>query len=83
MVEGGQINYEQGNCNYKIGFLDSEGNLLESYDSGIGIASSPFGLEEANMFYSEDELKIFVSNRKDYPLFTITFDLKTKEFSFV
>lgn len=81
-VENGQINYEQGNCNYKIGFLDSEGNLLESYDSGIGIASSPFGLEEANMFHSEDELKIFVSDRRDNPLFTITFDLKTKEFSF-
>ena len=56
---------------------------MESYDSGIGIASSPFGLEEANMFYSEDELKIFVSDRRDNPLFTITFDLKTKEFSFV
>ena len=81
MVEGGQTNYEKGSCNYKIGFLDSEGNLLESYDSGIGIASSPFGLEEANMFYSEDELKIFVSDRRDNPLFTITFDLKTKEFS--
>ena len=55
---------------------------MESYDSGIGIASSPFELEEANMFYSEDELKIFVSDRRDNPLFTITFDLKTKEFSF-
>ena len=81
MTEENSVIYEKGNCNYKIGFLDSEGNLLESYDSGIGIASSPFGLEEANMFYSEDELKIFVSDRRDNPLFTITFDLKTKEFS--
>ncbi len=73
--------YDSWNCNYKIGFLDEEGNLLESYDSGIGIASSPFGLEEANLFYSEDELKIFVSDRRDNPIFTITFNMNTKEFS--
>ena len=80
MTEENSVIYEKGNCNYKIGFLNSEGNLLESYDSGIGIAASPFGLEEANLFYSEDELKIFVSDRKDRPIFTITFDMNTKEF---
>jgi len=82
MTERNSVIYEKGSCNYKIGFLDSEGNLLESYDSGIGIASSPFGLEEANLFYIENEkLTVFVSDRRDNPIFAITFDLKTKEFT--
>ncbi len=74
--------YECLSCNYKIGFLDDEGKLLESYESNIPVAVSAFGIDEANMFYVEGEkLTIFVSDRKGHSIFTITFDLETKEFT--
>ncbi len=79
-VETGKINYNEGNCNYKIGFLDSEGKLIESYDSGQGILSSPFGIESVDMRYSEEELRLFVSSRKGSPIMEIVFDTETKEF---
>lgn len=68
-------------CNYKIGFLDSEGNLIESYDSEISIVTGSFGLEEVNMFYSEEKLTLFVSDRRGNSIFSIIFDMKTKEFT--
>ena len=68
-------------CNYKIGFLDSEGNLIESYDSGIPIVTGSFGLEEVNMFYSEEKLTLFVSDRRGNSIFSIIFDMETKEFA--
>ena len=68
-------------CNYKIGFLDYEGNLIESYDSEIPIVTGSFGLEEVNMFYSEEKLTLFVSDRRGNSIFSIIFDMKTKEFT--
>ncbi|MBQ6877792.1 MAG: hypothetical protein IJO22_05265 [Oscillospiraceae bacterium] len=69
-----------GNCNYKIGFLDSEGNLLESYDTKYPIISDPFGLCNVDMRYSEEELTLIVSGRRGETVFSGIFDMETKEF---
>ncbi len=69
-----------GDCNYKIGFLDSEGKLIESYDSGQGILSDPFGICEVEMRYSENELTLFVTGGKGGTSLLGVFDMETKEF---
>lgn len=69
------------NCNYKIGFLDPEGKLVESYDTGYGIRSDPFGINNVEMRYSEDKLTIFAIGGKGGVSFEGTFDMKTKKFT--
>lgn len=82
-VPGGK-SYECMSCNYRIGFLDAKGNILETYESDVPVSVSAFGLDEADMFYIEnDKITIFISDRKGNSIFAITFDLETKEFSFV
>ena len=75
------VGFEKGSVNYKIGFLDSEGNLLESYESPVPIASSAFGFENVDMRYSPEKLTVFVtSSRGGIPIYEFEFDLETKEF---
>lgn len=75
------VGFDKGNVNYKIGFLDPEGNLLESYESPVPIASSPFGFENVDMRYSPEKLTVFVtSSRGGIPIYEFEFDLETKEF---
>ena len=69
------------NCNYKIGFLDSEGNLLESYDTGCGILADSFGICDVEMRYSEDSLLFVTTGGKGLPQREFTFDRKTETFS--
>ena len=68
------------NCNYKIGFLDSEGNLLESYDTGCGILADSFGICNVEMRYSEEELTVIAFGYRGGVCFEGVFDLETKEF---
>ena len=70
-----------GSCNYKIGFLDSEGNLLESYDTGCPMHGSPFGICPIDMRYSESELRFFGTGGKGGTNLEAVFDMETKEFS--
>lgn len=68
--------------NYKIGFLDSEGRLLESYDTGFPVLASPFGFYSVQMRYSEEKLLLFFDNSgKGEGHFEGEFDMKTKEFT--
>ena len=70
-----------GDCNYKIAFLDSKGNLFESYDTGCGIRSDPFGICMVDMRYSEEKLTIIATGGKGGTCFEGVFDMETKEFS--
>jgi len=64
------------NCNYKLGFLDKEGNLVESYDMGIPVRSTQFGLHTVRMRYSEKQLTFMVRNTgKGYDGFDYVFDM--------
>lgn len=75
------VGFEKGSVNYKIGFLDPEGNLLESYESPVPVASSPFGFESVDMRYSPEKLTVFVtSSRGGIPIYEFEFDPETKEF---
>ena len=69
------------NCNYKIGFLDPKGNLIESYDTGCAMRGSPFGICPIDMRYSENELKFFGTGGKGGTNLEAVFDMETKEFT--
>ncbi|MBQ7976403.1 MAG: hypothetical protein IJ300_12020 [Clostridia bacterium] len=67
---------------YRFGFLDAEGNLLESYDTGWEVWSEFYTDAEINMRYSEKELKIFVKTEAKFRGgFIGTFDMETHEFT--
>ncbi len=73
---------DEASFNYKIGFLDSEGRLLESYDTGFPVLASPFGFYSVQMRYSEEKLLLFFDNSgKGQSHFEGEFDMKTKEFT--
>ena len=64
---------------YKIGYLDKDGNLLESYDTGVGVWLGRYFLPlETSMRYSADTLTLIVGNEAQG--FTGTFDTTTHEF---
>lgn len=68
--------------NYKIGFLDSEGKLLESYDTGFSVLASPFGFYSVQMRYSEEKLLLFFDNfGKGEGHFEGEFDMAAKKFT--
>ena len=74
--------HEELSFNYKIGFLDSEGNLIESCDTGIPVwKNSIFGLHSVDMNYSADKLTLTVKSvGKGESGFVGVFDMNTKEF---
>ena len=65
----------------KIGYLDKEGNLLESFDSGIRARYGDFGLESIEMRYSENELLFATSGGKGFNGIEFRFDRINKTFS--
>ena len=81
----GITSHLEGSCNYKIGFLDSEGNLLASYDTGVPLwGEIMWGLHSVDMFYSAENSTITLTVKnvgKGNSNFTGVFDMKTKEFS--
>lgn len=73
---------DEASFNYKIGFLDSEGRLLESYDTGFPVLSDVFGFYTVQMRYSKEKLMLFFDNSgKGQSHFEGEFDMKTKEFT--
>ena len=65
---------------YKIGYLDKDGNLLESYDTGVGVWLGRYNMvREVSMRYSADILTLTVGD--DTVGFVGTFDRTTHEFS--
>ena len=75
--------YDTGTMPYtiKLAFLDKDGNLIEDFDSGVFVNASYFGIQTAEMRYSEDQIMLFSDiNGKGYSPFRIVFDLATKTF---
>ncbi len=67
-------------ANYKIGYLDKNGNLLESYDTGMGVWIGRYWTPlEVSMRYSEKALTLIASDGNGFG-FTGTFDRTTHEF---
>ena len=67
--------------NYKIGYLDKNGNLIESYDTGMGVWVGRYWTPlEVSMRYSEKTLTLIASDGNGYG-FTGTFDRTTHKFS--
>jgi hypothetical protein len=69
--------------NYKIGFLDAEGNLIESYDTGMPFFTNHFGINSVDMYYTPEAITLTVRGGKAVSGFIGTFDMKTHEFSAV
>lgn len=65
----------------KIGYLDKDGNLIKSFDSGVYERYDHFGLEAIEMRYSADELLLVTSGGKGFNGIQFTFDRKTETFS--
>lgn len=80
--EFGGTHYEY-DFNYKIGFLDAKGSLLESYDTGMPFFSNHFGINEVTMFYTPEAITLTVRGGKAVSGFIGTFDMKTHEFTAV
>ena len=66
---------------YKIGFLDPEGNLTESYDTGTAVWGTQFGIQGVSMRYSPEKLTLIIDSTKFNNGFTGVFDMETKEFT--
>ena len=74
--------HEEADVNYKIGFLDAEGKLLESYDTGVPVWGDMFGIHRVDMRYSPEKLTLIVRNSgKGQSGFDGVFDMETKEFT--
>ena len=74
--------HEEADCNYKIAFLDAEGNLLEGYDTGVPVWGDQFGIHRVDMRYSPEKLTVIVRNSgKGQSGFDGVFDMETKEFT--
>lgn len=80
--ENGRFLCYKANYNYKIGFLDSDGRLLESYDTGFSVLCDTFGFHKVQMRYSEEKLTLFFDGPgKAFSKFSGEFDRQTKEFT--
>lgn len=67
-----------------MGFLDSSGKLIESYDTKTPLWSDNFGLHTVDMRYSDSALTFIVRNfEKLENGFDGVFDMKTKEFKII
>ena len=84
-VELSDTKYEgiyEGNNSYQIGFLDKDGNLLESYDMGMGVLSTDFNFADVSMRFADDTITLFAQGNKPNDLYKIgVFDRKTHEFT--
>lgn len=72
--------------NYKVGLLDKDGNLTQSFDTGVPIMYSSSGFEEVSMYKAgENEIELYVTYKTEERLrgrFDITTGVYTpiKEF---
>ena len=77
------LTFDGYDANYKIAFLDAEGNLTQSYDTGCPAAGSNFGIQDVSMRYSEEALTLIIGPTKGSDGFTGVFDRSTHEFKIV
>ena len=60
-----------------MGFCDKDGNLLESYDTGVPLSGDLFGLYNMSFRLSGDKLKIIGQGGKGHIAIEGVFNLKT------
>lgn len=66
---------------YQIGFLDKEGNILESYDTEVGVLSDHFGFADVSMRFSDDTITLYANIAELNKIYKIgEFNLKTHTF---
>lgn len=65
----------------RVAYLDSEGKLIKSFESGINARADFFGLENIDMRYSANELLFITGGGKGYSGQQFTFDRRTETFS--
>ena len=75
------IIYDEGEMpNYRVGFLDSEGRLSESCDTGLPVQSNNFGYDEVTLKLKDGKLYITALGRKGGVDASGVFDLSTRKF---
>ena len=65
---------------YRVGFLDKDGSLLESYDTGKPVRSTFFGIDGVDLSLKGDSLRLYFHGGKGITDASGTFDLKTHEY---
>lgn len=66
---------------YQIGFLDKEGNILESFDTEVGVLSDHFGFADVSMRFSDDTITLYANIAELNKIYKIgEFNLKTHTF---
>ena len=65
---------------YRIGFLDGNGNLLESYDTGKPVLANIFGFADVSTKLEGDSLHLYFTERHSGEKTSGTFNLKTHEY---
>lgn len=75
-------NYDDvpANFTYRVGFLDKDGSLLESYDTGKPVRSTFFGIDGVDLSLKGDSLRLYFRGGKGSTDASGTFDLKTHEY---
>ena len=75
-------NYDDvpANFTYRVGFLDKDGKLLESYDTGKPVRSTFFGIDGVDLSLKGDSLQLYFYGGKGSTDASGTFDLKTHEY---
>lgn len=66
---------------YQIGFLDKDGNLMESYDTGAGVLSTAFSLADVSMRFAEDTITLYIEGYSSAIYKVGVFDRKNHEFT--
>lgn len=75
------IIYDEGEMpNYLVGFLDSDGRLSESCDTGLPVQSNNFGYDEVTLKLKDGKLYITALGRKGGVDASGVFDLSTRKF---
>ena len=68
--------------NYRIGFLDKDGNILESYDTYMAVCGDELGYFDVSMRFSDDAITLIaIGNTEEKITTTGVFDMKTKYFT--
>lgn len=74
------MNGEGANFNYRVGILDKDGTLLESYDTGKPVLSNAFGFADVSTKLEHNLLHLYFTTRHYDKAFSGTFNLETHEY---
>ena len=73
-------NDDESAFDYRIGFLDKDGNLLKSYDTGKPVLANVFGFADVSTKLEGDSLHLYFTERHSGEKTSGTFSLKTHEY---